>query len=184
MAVHTRLRPDPVHLQNNHEPDPAAAQGCEGVICRPDGTPWAPPHDRPLPQVKTTDDILEAHRTPDLGELMGPRACLGCQDDPSHPNVEETARIRWRTDPRIDQQANPPTMIGQGCHEGQVLAGPFKGIQIRHVDLRTPEGCVQPLQQDQRIGARRQAALHRMVPFPVAAHAVDRHPLPDIDDRD
>lgn len=183
MAIHPCLCPDPVHLQDDYGPDPAGAERREDSVYALDGTRRSSPHDRPLSQVKTTDYMLEADRTSDLGDLVGSPARLGCQDDASHPDVEETARIRCRTEPRVDQQVNPSHVIYQRCHQDQVVAGLFKGIQIRHVDLLAPEGCVQPLEQDQRIRARREAALHRPIPVPVAAPRVHRNSLPDVDDR-
>src|SRR3989304_7319237 len=93
-AIPPCLCPDPVHLQDDYGPDPAGAERREDSVYALDGTRRSSPHDRPLSQVKTTDYMLEADRTSDLGDLVGSPARPGCQEKRSPPAIEESARTR------------------------------------------------------------------------------------------
>jgi hypothetical protein len=118
---------------------------------------------------------------PNLSDLVGACARLGCQDDPGHIDVEQPTRIRCRTDPCVDQQLKLANSSGECCQQVQVIPRLLKGIQISHVDLITPESRVKFLQQDERIRARRQTAVHWPVSFAVAALRVNRDPSPDVE---
>ena len=183
VAVHTRLRTNPVHFEDDYRPDPSGSQRRKDLVRVPQRTRRRPPHYRPFPQVETTDDIAETHLLPDLGDLVGSCARLGCQDDPGHPDFEQVAGIRCRTDPRIDQELNPVTATGKCWEQPQIISCLFEGIQIRYVHLVTSESRVKLLQHDERIGAGRQAALHRPVSFAVAPLCVNRNPSSDVEHR-
>ncbi len=184
MAIHTGLRSDPIHLQDDHGLDSAVSQGCERIVGGPHGTLRIPPHHRPLPQVKTEDDILGAYFSTDLGDLVGSCARLRCQDNPRRSHVEQPTRIRLRTDPCVDQQLNAVNATGKGCHESEVISRLFEGIQIRHIDLQTPQGRVECLQQDHWICAGDEATLYRPVSVPVAVLRVDCGPSSNVEHRD
>ena len=183
VTIHTCFCSDPVHLQNDHRPDAGGFQARESFVGGTHGACRISPHDRPRAQVETAEDIVEAHLSPDLGDVVRSCTRLGRHNDPAYPDFKQPAGIQHRTDPRIDQQPNPAHATTKRFQQGHVIPRVLKGVQICHVDLLTAQGPVEPLQQDQRVCAGGQATLHRLVFLPVTVPGMDCGPPSNVKHR-